>query len=137
MVILLFPIFLLSVIVGMVLTSSRRRGNQGADDEFAYAVAYLRREKNDTERRREPREEVMRTCTASLLGQEETRTACRVLNVSRSGMRMAARVEFAQDAQVIVEWDSEFFVGTVCYGIPKDGEHILGLRLVSTNCVRG
>ena len=137
MVILLFPLFLFSVIVGMVLTSSRRRGKQGADDEFAYAVAYLRRESSDVERRREPREEVMRRCTASLLGQEETRTACRVLNVSRSGMRIAVGAEFAKDVQVIVEWDNEFFVGTVCYGIPKDSEHIFGLCLVSTNCLRG
>ena len=137
MVILLFPVFLFSVIVGVVMTSSRRKGNRGADDEFAYAVAYLRREKSDTERRREPREEVVRACTASVLGQEETRTACRVLNVSRSGMRISVGAELARDAQVIVEWDHEFFVGTVCYGIPKDGEQIFGLRLVSTNCMKG
>lgn len=133
MALLLLPVFLLSVIIGMVLTSSRRSGRVGGDDEFVHAAAVLRRQSSGAERRRERRREINRSCTACILGEEETRAACRIVDVSRSGMRIASSAQFPTAAQIIVEWGSEFFVGTICYGFPKDGENVFGLQLVSTN----
>jgi hypothetical protein len=83
------------------------------------------------ERRREERIEVARVCTASVLGREETRTSGRVLNVSRSGMRIAVAGSFVKGAQVMVEWEDEFFIGTVRNGFEKGNERAYGLRLVS------
>jgi hypothetical protein len=134
MALLVVPLLLLTVIAGVVTLSNRRITSQGSDEEFVHAAALLRRETAGAERRREPRHEVKRACTVCILGEETTRTSCRILDVSRSGMRITSEAEFPENSQVIVEWGREFFVGTVCYGFPKDGEHVYGLQLVSTNC---
>ena len=137
MAILLLPSVLLTVIFCMVATSSRRMHRRGQDEEFAHSAALARRHLSTAERRREDRCNVPRLCTAAVLGQEETRTPCRVLNVSRSGIRIAVCREFAMDAQVIVEWKREFFVGSVCDGSVQGEDRVFGLRLVSTNCRKG
>ncbi len=86
---------------------------------------------------REEHCDAARSCTATVLGQEETRTNCRVLNVSSSVMRIAVGREFAMGAQVIVEWKREFFVGSIFEESMRGGEQVFGLRLVSTNCRKG
>jgi hypothetical protein len=95
------------------------------------AVIFCTRRAAVAERRREERVDVSRAGTAMVLGQEETRTSCRVLNVSRSGMRMAAAHDFTVGIQVMVEWENEFFVGSIRYALTKGEEKVYGLRLVT------
>jgi PilZ domain len=137
MTIVVLPALLLAMVFGMALMSNRRSPQRGADEEFAHAAALERRLRATRERRREKRIDVSRDCTAAVLGEEETRTRCRVLDISRAGMRIATTGALDACAQVIVEWDHEFFVGAVCHRNQKDGEFIFGLSLVSTNCRNG
>ena len=132
MTIMLLSVLLLAMVFGMVALSNRRSAQRGADEESAHAAALERRYLN--ERRREKRFDISRECTVAVLGEEETRSSCRVLDISKSGMRIASTSAFADRVQVIVQWDNEFFVGTVCHRNQKDGEYIFGLSLVSTNC---
>lgn len=134
MTILVLSALLLAMVFGIVAMSNRRAPQRGADEEFAHAAALERRLRTTRERRREKRIDVSRQCTAAVLGEEETRTRCRVLDISRSGMRIATTGALDACAQVIVEWDNEFFVGAICHRNQKDGEYIFGLSLVSTNC---
>ena len=110
---LLVPTALLAGILCFVFTAARRN--------------------RKTERRREERYETDRECTVSVLGEGDTRTACRVLNHSRSGMRIATTVKFSAKSQLMVEWETGFFVGTVRNEMTKEGEHVFGLRLVSSS----
>lgn len=134
MTILLLSALLLAVVFGMVAMSNRRSSQRGVDEELAHAAALERRNRTARERRRETRVDVSRECTVAVLGEEETRTGCRVLDISGSGMRIATSRALAACAQVIVEWENEFFVGAICHRNQKDGEYIFGLSLVSTNC---
>ena len=134
MTLILLSALLLAMVFGMVAMSNRRSAQRGADEEFAHAAALERRNRAAQERRREKRFDVSRDCTVAVLGEEETRTGCRVLDISGSGMRIATSRALAACAQVIVEWENEFFVGAVRHSNQKDGEYIFGLSLVSTNC---
>jgi hypothetical protein len=121
-----------------VALNFRRRGARvGEDAEFSEAAVLGRRVLLATgalpERRTEPRRQVELTGTASVLGCEETRTRCRIINVSRSGMRIALDGALPPDAQINVEWGSEFFVGTIRCQQVRGDRHILGLSVVSTN----
>jgi len=84
------------------------------------------------ERRREPRVPVDRALgSAMILGDEKSRTICRVLDTSSSGMRISVGQPFAKGVQVHVEWDGKFFVGTTCYRVMKGSDYHLGLDLVT------
>lgn len=86
------------------------------------------------ERRREKRYPIGESCMVSILGQEESHTTCTLINVSRSGIRIAVDPAFPINAQINVEWGTTYFVGTVCNSEIKEQRRILGLRLVATNC---
>lgn len=128
---------MIAVILCLVGNAQRRLRRAGGDEEFSRA-AELGREamlpgSAVEDRRREQRFAVEESCTASVLGSEESRIACRILDVSRSGMRIAISGSFPCHAQVHVERGREFFVGTICHSQEKDGRQILGLRVVATN----
>jgi hypothetical protein len=137
MTIVFLPVMMFAIALCLVF-NPRRPGRVGGDEEFVHAAALGRRdllhEPEGAERRRESRYEVDQECTASVLGNEDSRTACRIINVSRSGMRIAVSGSFPPDSQINVEWGKEFFVGTIRYLQVKGEQQILGLRVVSTNC---
>ena len=125
----LLPAAVFAALVAVAAMTSRRfRGHD--DGEFTRAAAMLDPSKR---RRAETRAEAARECTVAILG-EEGRTDCRMLNFSRSGMRIAAGRQFSPGAQLIVEWENGFFVGTVRHGSTSNREYVFGLQLVSTNC---
>ncbi len=137
MAIVFLPVMMIAIALCLVL-NPRRPGQVGGDEEFVHAAALGRRalldETEGSERRRESRYAVDQECTALILGHEESRTGCRIIDVSRSGMRIAITGSLPPDAQINVEWGQEFFVGTICYSQSKGEQQILGLRVVSTNC---
>lgn len=138
MAILILPVCMLAVLLFLMGNAQRRLRRVGGDDEFARAATLGRRAMlpggAPEERRREQRFAVEEACTAAVLGCEESRIACRILDVSRSGMRIAVSGSFPRNAQVHVERGGNYFVGTICHSQEKDGRQILGLRVVSTNC---
>jgi hypothetical protein len=137
MAILALPVCMIAVLLCLIGNAQRRLRRNGGDDEFARAATLGRKAMLPggavEERRREQRVAVEETCTASVLGCEESRIACRILDVSRSGMRIALRGSFPGNAQVHVERGGEFFVGAICHSREQDGRQILGLRVVATN----
>lgn len=135
--ILALPLCMLAVLLCLMGNARRRLRWAGGDDEFARAATLGRRamlpEGAVEERRREQRFAVEQTCTASVLGCEESRAECRILDVSRSGMRIAVSGLFPVNAQIHVERGDRFFVGTICHSQEQDRRQILGLRVVATN----
>lgn len=85
------------------------------------------------ERRAETRYPIGESCVVSVLGDEQSRTSCTLINVSRSGLRIAVDADFPTSGELNVEWGSAFFVGTVCNSQLTGGQQTLGLRLVCTN----
>ena len=67
------------------------------------------------------------------MGVPETQYECRVLNLSRSGLRIVSNHAFPKGSQVCVQWGDEFFVGTVLYAASNNNEHVSGLELTSGN----
>lgn len=137
MAILILPVCMLALLLCLMGNAHQRLRRVGGDDEFMRAARLGRRVMLAggavEERRREQRFAVEETCTAGVLG-EESRIACRILDISRSGMRIAVNGSFPGNAQVHVERGGDYFVGTICHLQEKDGQQILGLRVVSTNC---
>ena len=127
-----------AVILIVVLIAVLRSALHGprADEESAHARALVRRqaaEGTTVDRRQERRYRLKGTQgTAAVLGQEES-SACRIINVSRSGMRIALRDPLPPEAQVNVTWEDKFFVGSIRYSFVQGEEHILGLSLISSN----
>jgi hypothetical protein len=123
-------IVVLFVVLGSALRAPR------ADEESAHARALTRRqaaERAETDRRQERRYRIKGTQgTAAVLGRDES-AACRIINVSRSGMRIALRKPLPPEAQVNVTWEDKFFVGSIRYSFVEGEEHILGLGLISSN----
>lgn len=85
------------------------------------------------EARREMRYRADRSATASIMGAPENQYDCRVLNLSRSGLRIVSNHAFPKGSQVCVQWGDEFFVGTVLYAASNNNEHVSGLELTSGN----
>ncbi len=86
------------------------------------------------ERRCEPRYSTEGSCgTISIMGDPGTRALCRILDVSRAGMRLQLSSRFAVGTQVHVQWEDRFFIGDCCYRIQKGDSYILGLKLVASN----
>jgi hypothetical protein len=123
-------IVVLSVVLGSALRAPR------ADEESAHARALARRqaaERVEADRRLERRYRIKETRgAAAVLGREEN-AVCRIINVSRSGMRIALREPLPPEAQVNVTWEDKFFVGSIRYSFVEGEEHILGLGLISSN----
>jgi hypothetical protein len=118
---------------------ARRKSRQGHEEELAHKGALTRRklspEERTPERRKERRYAVAAVpVTASVLGDGGAAMDCRILDVSRSGMRIAISQPLPQNAQISVAWGNQCFVGTSCYSFVKGDEHILGLRAIASTC---
>ena len=85
------------------------------------------------ETRRETRYRTERSGMASILGDLNRQVPCRIINTSRSGLRITSSREFPKGAQVCVQWGEEFFVGTVVYASAGKTGNIAGLELLSGN----
>jgi hypothetical protein len=89
-----------------------------------------------SERRRERRYALDASCgTAAIMGSPDSRMLCKIVDVSRTGMRIRLNTPFAVGSQVHVQWGEHFFVGDCCYRLQKGDGYVLGLRLVASNCV--
>ncbi|HEY1240020.1 MAG TPA: hypothetical protein VGF16_05660 [Bryobacteraceae bacterium] len=97
-----------------------------ASEELAHRMAAARR-------RRETRYPADRAATAWELGDSKTPSTCRVVNASRSGLRIASNRAFRKASQVCVQWGDEFFVGYVQHISNQGQEYIAGLHLLSGN----
>jgi hypothetical protein len=123
----------LGLVVLTVLRSPKACKILWASEESAHSTAAVKRQGLDT--RREARYESDRAATVSVLGDPNRQASCRVVNVSRSGLRIASTRNFAKGTQVNVQWGAEFFVGAVLYTVAGKGEKefISGLELLSSN----
>jgi len=130
---LLLPCTLLGLIVILVFHCSRLLRRSDGDEESAHALALERRQKSAPERRRQHRYSSDRSANASILGRDDAALDCRILDISRSGMRIVIPEPMPMGAQVNVAWENQFFVGTVRYSTAQHGKHVVGLRMISTN----
>lgn len=137
MAILLLPVFILAINLCLIANSQRRRKRAGADEEFAVAASLGRSAllpgAGTLERRTEDRVEVEQPCTASILGSEDSKVECHIVNMSRSGMRIVVPGGFPTQGQINVEWADKFFVGAISNSQREGGRQILGLRVVASN----
>ena len=123
----------LGVVVLTVLRNPKTGKRLWASEESAHSTAAAKRQGLDT--RREARYESDRPATASVLGDPNRQSPCRVVNVSRSGLRITSARNFAKGTQVHVQWGDEFFVGAVLYTVAgkNEKEYVSGLELLSSN----
>jgi hypothetical protein len=103
-----------------------------ASEESAHSTAADKRV-TAINSRREARYQSERPASVALLGDSSRQSACRIVNVSRSGMRITSTRNFPKGSQVCVQWGDEFFVGAVLYTLPEQGQYVAGLELVSGN----
>jgi hypothetical protein len=73
----------------------------------------------------------------TILGNPDVRVLCRVVNVSRSGMRVAVDRQVACGAAIRVEWDKHFLVGKAVHVSRKGGEYFVGLQLLTCSAWKG
>ena len=111
-----------------VLRSPSRSKAVQKSEETAHSLAA---EKLET--RRETRYRSERSGTVSILGDSSRQAPCRIINASRSGLRIGSSRQFSKGAQVCVQWGEEFFVGAVLYTFSSKTEHVAGLELLSGN----
>jgi len=124
---------LFAVALVLLCGSARAPRSLWASEESAHSAAARKRE---VENRQEPRSAVDRSgATVSVLGEpaSDRRAPCRIVNLSRSGLRIASQRSFPKDAQLLVQWGDEFFIGTVRYSLARLDEHLAGLQLLSGN----
>jgi hypothetical protein len=69
----------------------------------------------------------------SLLHDRAGQVPCRVIDASRSGLRIASSRQFSKGSQVCVQWGGEFFVGAILYTVAGKAEYVAGLELLSGN----
>jgi hypothetical protein len=123
------------ILVLCVALRSRLRAPR-SDEETAHSRALIRRQeaaRAESDRRRERRYRIKGTVGAVTVLGRETGVPCRIINVSRSGMRIAACEPLPGEVQVNVTWEDKFFVGSIRYSFVEGEEHILGLGLISSN----
>jgi hypothetical protein len=137
MTLLLLPVLILAINLCLIALTQRRRKRAGADEEFALAASLGRSAllpaAETSERRSESRYALEQSCTASILGSEDTRAECRIINMSRSGMRIVVPAYFPAQGQINVEWADKFFVGAISNSQREGDRQILGLRVVASN----
>src|SRR5690242_11747416 len=119
-----------AVLLTVLRTPSRSKA-LGESEEAAHSAAAKKTLPLET--RRETRYRSERSGTASILGDPTRQAPCRIINTSRSGLRIASPRSFPKGAQVCVQWGEEFFVGAVLYTCASKTEHIAGLELLSGN----
>ena len=126
----------LALIVGaavlIFLATTGAANALGRSEESAHAAAAEKRSRSGDDRS-EPRYAMDELAIARILGESNSHAHCRILNVSSHGLRVRATREFPKSAQVYVQWGENFFVGTVCHTVLKNGEYIAGLKLLSCN----
>ena len=120
------------VLLLMMLRSSDATKAVGESEESAHSAAADKRSQAlDT--RRETRYAKERSASVSMLGEADRQAPCRIVNSSRSGLRIASSRQFPRGSQLCVQWGEEFFVGAVLYTFSNKTEHIAGLELLSGN----
>ena len=132
---MLLPIYwalAVGLVVLTVLKTPRTPKTLWTSEESAHSAAAARRAESP-ETRRETRYRTDRSATASVLGDPNRQTPCRVVNASRSGLRIVSNHYFVKGDQVCVQWGEEFFVGTVLYTASNGNAHVAGLELLSGN----
>ena len=124
----------LAVGIALLMVLRISNGNKAVreSEESAHSAAADKRSRA-LEARRETRYSAEQVASASLLGEPGRQVACRIINASRSGLRIASIRQFPRGAQVCVQWGEEFFVGAVLYTSSSKTEHIAGLELLSGN----
>ena len=53
--------------------------------------------------------------TATIMGEEDRQQPCRILDASRSGMRIGLKTPLPVGVQIHVRWENNFFVGASRY----------------------
>ena len=132
---MLLPITSALMIGTVMLTVLRGPGRTKAirkSEEAAHAAISERRSKA-LETRREARYVSDQCGIASVLGEPGRQAPCRIINASRSGLRIACDRLFPKGTQLCVQWGHEFFVGSVLYTFPDKAQHVAGLELLSGN----
>src|SRR5579872_4601886 len=116
----------LGIVVLTVLRNPKTSRALWASEQSAHSTAAEKRQGLET--RREARYASDWPATASVLGDPHRQSPCRVVDVSRSGLRLASPRNFVKGSQVHVQWGSEFFVGCVLYSFPgkNEKEYIAG-----------
>lgn len=120
----------LSFVLWLIRWGSGPPRSLQASEEAAHAAAMDRRRRGAGRQRERGWRFSRPPATARVLG-DEKRAPCRIVNTSRSRMRIALKGPFPVGAQVHVEWDGEFFVGTCCYRLAWGEDYLLGLRLLA------
>ena len=126
---LLFGVILLAAFRGSQLARTL-----GASEESAHHAAAERRKRSRDIRRERRWPAWPAVTTVSVLGEPGRPTPCRILNASRSGLRITVPRNFPNGIQLHLQRGEEFFIGTVCYSFTQEGEWIAGLQLVTSNC---
>lgn len=111
-----------------VLRTPSRFKEAQASEESAHALAAVK-----LETRREARYRTERSGTVSLLDDPARQAPCRIIDASRSGLRIASSRQFSKGSQVCVLWGGQFFVGAVLYTVSGKSEYVAGLELLSGN----
>jgi hypothetical protein len=132
MLISIYGAMLLGVVMLTVLKSPNRSKAVRESEESAHSTAAEKRGLA-IEARREMRYPAERLATVSVLGEPNRQASCRIINTSRSGLRIGSSRQFPKGAQVCVQWGEEFFVGAVLYTFVGKTEHVAGLELLSGN----
>lgn len=122
----------LGLVVLTVLKMPKPSQSVAASEESAHSAAAAKRS-HALDTRREPRFRSDQAASASVLGESSRHSSCRIVNTSRSGIRIVSAREFVKGSQVCVQWGDEFFVGTALYSFPQKDEYVAGLELVSGN----
>ena len=111
-----------------VLRTPSRSQQIQAPEESAHAGAAAK-----VEARREARYRSERSGTVSLLDDPGRQVPCRIIDASRSGLRIACSRQFSKGSQICVQWGGQFFVGAVLYTVAGKEEYVAGLELLSGN----
>lgn len=127
-----------ALLFGMILLAAFR-GSQlartlGASEESAHQAAAERRKQSHEIRRERRWPAWPAVTTVSVLGEPGRPASCRIVNASRSGMRIAVPRNYPNGIQLHLQRGEEFFIGTVCYSFAQEDEWIAGLQLVTSNC---
>lgn len=112
----------------------------GASEEAPHVAALLKRSRQRytwiPAGRRGRRSTAGSIATARELGSGDIKAPCSIVKISHSGMRIALGVRLPADADVLVEWGDDFFVGTISHQARQSGEYSVGLRLISCSYAR-
>jgi len=87
--------------------------------------------------RQESRYRADEQATLTVLGNPDVQMPSRVLNVSRSGVRLEVNRAVRRGAPVRLEWDKHFLVGKAVHVSAARGGYQVGLELLTCSSWRG